>query len=418
MRPIPEGVRAALAEIEAKVDSELRTDDYSRVFYSTDASIYQVEPYGVLFPRNPADLQAVVETAASHGLPLLPRTSGSSLAGQAVNEALVLDLSRHLDGILELDPERRRVRVQPGIVLDDLNRRLRRYGLQFGPDPASSERAAMGGIVSNNSTGSHSILYGMTADHVLEMNVLLADGSRAHFGPLEREQLAEKATDGGLEGWIYRAMSNLIGDRGNRRVIRNGTPRHWRRCGGYNLDRFVEGSHFHHHRDRRFNLAKLVCGGEGTLAVIEDVTLNLVPVPEHTALALLHFDSLEHALEAVPQVLEAEPAAVELLDHLGLTLCREVPRYARLLSTFVDGDPNCLLITEFQDQGAAALKSRIERLASILRRTRVPATALVPVLDPAKQRDVWTVRKVGLGLMGFADWLLLPLFLQSPLEQN
>jgi FAD/FMN-containing dehydrogenase/Fe-S oxidoreductase len=399
MRPLPEAIRAALADIESRVDSELRTDDYSRVLYSTDASIYQVEPYGVLFPRNPADLQAVVETAASHGLPLLPRTSGSSLAGQAVNEALVLDFSRHLDGILEVDPERRTVRVQPGIVLDDLNRRLRRYGLQFGPDPASSDRAAMGGIVSNNSTGSHSILYGMTADHVLEMNVLLADGSRAHFGPLEREQLTERATRGGLEGWIYRAMENLIGDRGNRRVIRNGTPRHWRRCGGYNLDRLVEGSHFHHHRDRRFNLAKLVCGGEGTLAVIEDVTLNLVPVPKLTALALLHFDSLDDALASVPRVLEAEPSAVELLDHMGLSLCRDVPRYARLLSTFVDGSPNCLLITEFYGESEAELKSHIERLAALLRRARVPATSLVPILDPAKQQDVWTVRKVGLGLL-------------------
>ena len=399
MQPLPESVRAALAEIESRVDSELRTDDYSRVFYSTDASIYQVEPYGVLFPRNAEDLQAVVEVAAKHGLPLLPRTSGSSLAGQAVNEALVLDFSRHLDGVLELDVARRQVRVQPGIVLDDLNRGLRRHGLQFGPDPASSDRAAIGGIVSNNSTGSHSILYGMTADHVLETNVLLADGSRAHFGALERDEVTERTTGGGLEGWIYRAMANLIGDRGNRRVIRNGTPRHWRRCGGYNLDRLVEGSHFHHPRDRRFNLAKLVCGAEGTLAVIEDITLNLVPIPERTGLALLHFDNLEHALAAVPRVLEVEPSAVELLDNLGLSLCREVPRYARLLSTFVDGAPNCLLITEFFGDSEAEIKSRMETLASTLRRGRVPVTSMVPVLDPAKQQDVWTVRKVGLGLL-------------------
>ncbi len=399
MRPLPESVREALAELESLVDCDLRTDDYARVFYSTDASIYQVEPYGVLLPRTTEDVHAAVEVAAKHKLPLLPRTSGSSLAGQAVNEALVIDMSRHLDRVLEIDPEDRRVRVEPGMVLDDLNRRLRPHRLQFGPDPASSDRAAMGGIVSNNSTGSHSILYGMTADHVLETNVLLADGSRARFEPLEREQVAERGRRGGLEGEIYRRIAALVSSEGNQKVVRAGTPRHWRRCGGYNLDRFVGGVSFSQPRDRRFNLAQLVCGGEGTLAVIEDATLRLVPVPEVTGLALLHFRSLDEALSAVPIVLEAEPSAVELLDHMGLTLCRGVPRYSRLLDTFVDGDPNCLLITEFHAKSSVGLGGRIDRLAGILRRARVRLTGLVPVLEPGRQSDVWTVRKVALGLL-------------------
>lgn len=399
MKPVSAAVQAALADLVERADGEVRWDDYSRVFYSTDASIYQAVPHGVFFPRSIGDLQAAVEIAAAHDLPLLPRTSGSSLAGQAVNEALVIDMSRHLDRVLEVDDEARTARVQPGVVLDDLNRRLRPRGLQFGPDPASSDRAAMGGIVSNNSTGAHSILYGMTADHVLEMNVVLADGSRALLGPKDRQEVKEHGRRGGFEGEIYRRVAGLVAGRDNQRIIRDGTPRHWRRCGGYNLDRFVDGPSFNAPRDPRFNLARLVCGGEGTLAVIEDMTLNLVPVPERTGLALLQFQSLEEALSAVPIALEAEPSAVELLDHMGLTLCRGVPRYSRLLDTFVEGDPNCLLITEFHAKSEIGLRGRIDRLAGILRRAHVGLTGLVPVLDPGRQHDVWTVRKVALGLL-------------------
>ncbi len=398
MRPNSAAVNAALADLAGRAEGEVRSDDYSRVFYSTDASIYQAVPYGVFLPRTTDDLQAAVEVATEHDLPLLPRTSGSSLAGQAVNEALVVDMSRHLDRLIEVDAEARRVRVQPGLVLGDLNRQLRPYGLQFGPDPASADRAAMGGVVSNNSTGAHSILYGMTADHVHAMNVVLSDGSRARFDPVDRQEAARRGREGGLEGEIYRRIAGLVADRENQRTIVDGTPRHWRRCGGYNLDRFVDGPSFRVTRDPHFNLARLVCGSEGTLAVIEELTLDLVPLPESTGLVLLQFDSLDEALSAVPTVLEAEPSAVELLDHMGLTLARSVPQYARLLEGFVDGDPNCLLITEFQAKSETGLRGRIDRLTAILRRARV-RTALVPLLEPHRQRDVWTVRKVALGLL-------------------
>ncbi len=177
----PHNIQAFLAELGKQVSGDLRADDYSRMLYSTDASIYQVQPYGVHLPQTIEDVHAAVELAAKHQVALLPRTAGSSLAGQAVNEALVIDFTRHLDQVLELNVEERWVRVRPGIVLDELNAYLEPHGLQFGPDPASSNRAAMGGIVSNNSTGSHSIVYGMTADHVLETSVILSDGSH---GPL------------------------------------------------------------------------------------------------------------------------------------------------------------------------------------------------------------------------------------------
>jgi FAD/FMN-containing dehydrogenase len=179
-----EALDTFLHELKKRVGGEVRTDEYSRMLYSTDASIYQVQPYGVLIPRTADDVQAAVELSHRYQVPLLPRTAGSSLAGQAINEALVIDMSRHLDQVLELNVEEQWVRVQPGIVLDELNGQLRPHGLQFGPDPASSNRACMGGIVANNSTGSHSIRYAMTADHVLGMNIILNDGSLATFGPV------------------------------------------------------------------------------------------------------------------------------------------------------------------------------------------------------------------------------------------
>ncbi len=400
MPTTPTALPDFLAALEGRVAGELRTDDYSRVLYSTDASIYQVMPHGVLLPQSAGDVQAAVELAAEYGITLLPRTGGSSLAGQAVGESLVMDFTRHLNGVLELNVEERWVRVQPGLVLDQLNLFLQPHGLQFGPDPASSNRAAMGGIVSNNSTGSHSICYGMTADHVRSMTVLLSDGSQVSFGAEEAERLPALCARSGLEGEIYRKMVALVGDEANREIIRNGTPRHWRRCGGYNLDRFVQdGVSFKVASDERFNLARLVCGAEGTLAVVQDVTLDLVPVPTAKALAVVQFDSMRAALSAVPVILEVDPSAVELLDNLGLTLCKGIPEYARLLRTFIEGDPDCILITEFYGSSRDELSSKIDRLRAHLRSHASGVCGVLPVLDPAGQQDVWTVRKVGLGLL-------------------
>ena len=391
-------IRDFLNELQPRVQGDLRTDTYSKMLYSTDASIYQVMPHGVLIPKTTDDVQAAVEAAAKHKVPILPRTGGSSLAGQAVNEALVMDFTRHLDQVLEVNTEERWVRVQPGIVLDALNIYLQPMGLQFGPDPASSNRAAMGGIVSNNSTGSHSILYGMTADHVLETKVILSDGTVTTFEALSPEQLGHKQALSGLEGMVYQRIAALATDHAD--TIRAGTPRHWRRCGGYNLDRFVDGGvSFKVPQDERFNLAKLICGAEGTLGVITEIKLNLVPLPKRTALAIVHFDDLQEALSSVPIILEVNPSAVELLDNLGLTMCREVPEYARLLSKFVEGEPNCILITEFYGESESELQGKIDHLKRHLKGQQVASSVIVPALDPQLQTDVWTVRKVGLGLL-------------------
>ncbi|HUZ17732.1 MAG TPA: FAD-binding oxidoreductase, partial [Spirochaetia bacterium] len=392
----PRTVEQFLAVLRGKVSGDIRTDTYTRILYSTDASIYQVMPYGVLIPKSNEDVHAAVETAAKLKVPILPRTTGSSLAGQAVNEALVIDFTRHLDAILEVNKEEHWVRVQPGIVLDRLNLDLAEYGLQYGPDPASSNRAAIGGIVSNNSTGSHSIMYGMTADHVLEASGFLSDGSPFHFAPVDHSELARRSAASGLEGDIYRGISRIAADHAP--TILAGTPHHWRRCGGYNLDRFIDGASYNYPRDERFNLAKLLCGAEGTLGVMTEIKLNLVPRPTKTTLAIVHFESLYEALSAVPIMLETGPSAVELLDNLGLTMCREVPQYARLLTTFVEGTPNCILITEFYGESEKELADKAARLKQHLASNKVRCT-IAPAATKELQANVWTVRKVGLGLM-------------------
>lgn len=382
------------AALRPHLKGELRTDTYSKILYSTDASLYQAMPYGVLIPQNSDDIQAALELAYQYEIPLVPRTSGSSLAGQAINEALAIDMTRHLDRILEVNVEEKWARVQPGVVLDELNAHLKPMGLQFGPDPASSNRAAMGGILSTNATGSHSILYGMAADHLLEANVILSDGTLAHFAPVTDLNFFEQKT--GLEGALYRDIQKLVTE--NADTIRAGTPRHWRRCGGYNLDRMIDhGGHFLFPQDPRFNLAKLISGAEGSLAVMTELKLNLVPVPKMTALGIVHYQDLPTALSAVPVLLGTHPSAIELLDNLGLTMCRDVPGYARLLATFAEGNPYCILIVEYDGESEAELHAKLAALKKCAPSTG--ASAIVPLLTPQAQNNVWTVRKVGLGLL-------------------
>lgn len=416
---LDEKLRAFGVDCRRRVAGELRDDLYSRVLYSTDASLYQLMPHAVLIPRVAEDVIAAMALAAEYGLPVLPRAAGTSLAGQAVNEALVIDFSRHLDAVVAIDPEARRATVQPGVVLDHLNAALRPHGLRFGPDPASSDRSTLGGAVANNATGSHSLRYGMTADHVIGMTVVMADGRVATLGEEAPEEVGgweieelqirdappapvspapplpfSPAPPGGRPAMVIpeiEAIRRLASDPTNARVIRENTPHYWRRCGGYNLYRLLP--------DAPFNPARLVCGSEGTLAVMTEITVGLVPRPPHAALALLHFDDLYAALSAVPALLEMAPSAVELLDNLSLALCREVPEYARLLASVVEGRPYCLLVVEFEAESEAAARAGIDRLAGRVRREALGVTGLTTALTPAAQSAVWAVRKAGLGLL-------------------
>lgn len=397
---VPEAVGDYLSELRKATSADIRTDAYNRVLYSTDSSIYQVMPHAVVLPRTNEELQAAVDLAAKHGVPILARGGGSSLAGQGVNAAVVLDMTRYMNNVLEINAEEKWVRVQPGVVLDSLNSELLQHGVQFGPDPASSNRATMGGIVANNATGSHSIVYGMTADHVLETSLMLSDGSSAHFAPVEANALEAKFKGTGRESQIYRDVFQLTSLPDQQAIIREGTPRHWRRCGGYNLDRFLDsGVSFQGERDKRFNLANLVCGSEGTLGVMSEIKLKLVTKPTKTILAIIHFDDLHASLTAVPSLLETDPSSIELLDNLGMSRCREMPQYARMLKNFIEGEPNCVLLTEFCGESDAELQHKIDRLKTHLTSQGIPATAVTIAKTAAQQLDVWTVRKVGLGLL-------------------
>ena len=389
-----------MAALQSRIGDSVRTDAYQRLLYATDASIYHVEPAAVVIPKHRDEMQAVMEEAARFKIPVTARAAGSSLAGQAVGRGIIVDVTRHLDRILELDRENRRVTVEPGVVLDHLNRFLREEGLLFGPDPASSNRAAMGGIVSNNSTGSHSICYGMTADHVHATDVILADGSRASFSNLSDAEFASRADRSGLEGAIYGGLDAMLADPASRDIIHRDTPAHWRRCGGYNLDRLTpEGVSFLLEHPPGRNLARLLSGAEGTLGLIEAITLDLVPLPKRTGLAIVHFDNIVRALETVQIILEVEPSAVELLDHLGMSMCRQSPMWRKKLEQFVQGEPNSILITEFQGENDAEIASKIERLKRHLSAQGAPSHAVVDVLDERGQADVWSVRKMGLGFL-------------------
>jgi FAD/FMN-containing dehydrogenase/Fe-S oxidoreductase len=396
-----------LHALRPRVAGDLRADNYTRTLYSTDASLYQVMPHAVLIPRHVDDMQAAIELAAQYDVPLLPRAGGSSLAGQTVNAALVIDTSRWLDQVLEVNVEEQWVRVQPGIVLDILSAALKPYGLQFGPDPASSNRACLGGIVSNNATGSHSIVYGMAVDHVLELKVLLDDGAAAHFRPLSEAELRQHQQKSGREGEIYQRVAALVRDAQNQAIIRAGTPKHWRRCGGYNLARFIHDGSIDHYlpQDARFNLANLLAGAEGTLAAITELKLKLVPRPTRTVLAIVEFPTLLAALEATPAILTTHPTAVELIDNLSLRMAAANRDAARLVKSFIKGGPFCFLVVEYQGDSEAELRAQVQSLIS-----QFPNLPISPLYDPKLQANVWAVRKIGLGLLMSmrSDWKPIP----------
>ena len=386
-------------ELRRRVAGDVRVDEYSKLLYSTDASMYQKIPLGVLIPKSADDVQYALELAHQYKIPLLPRTSGSSLAGQCVNTAFVIDFSRHLDQVLEINTAEKWARVQPGLVLDSLNAQLRPHQLMFGPDPASSGRAGMGGVVSNNASGAHSIVYGMTVDHVLGMKVILSDGSSAELKPHSTYQLLQYQVRRDFEANIYQQIAGLVHRPIHQQTIRAGTPNHWRRCGGYNLDRMLDSVNFQSIHVPNFNLAKLICGAEGTLAVMTEITINLVPRPSRTALALLHFDSTPRALNAVETLLELHPSAIELLDELSLRMCQTLPQYNRLLRTFMEGDPACLLVVEFFGDSDKELAHHLERLQTHVKAQGVGVTAITTAIDAERQSNVWEVRKAGLGLL-------------------
>ncbi|MBZ5495248.1 MAG: FAD-binding protein [Acidobacteriia bacterium] len=375
------------AELRPDFSGEIRTDRFSRLLYSTDASIYQIEPLAVLVPRGHDDVAAAVSLAARHRLPLLPRGSGTSLAGQTVGSAVVIDFSKYMNRILDANFEERSVRVEPGVILDQLNAFLQKSGWRYPPDVATSNRATIGGMIGNNSSGSHSILYGITQDHVRRTRVLLATGEEAGFGELSLQEWERRAALDTYEGRIYRSVSRLVAE--NRDEILARYPKIMRRVGGYNLDSVLDA--------RGGNLSRLIVGSEGTLATCTETVLNLTREPRAKGLDIVHFSDLIAALEALDEILALQPSAVELIDKMLLDLTRLQPAFARKM-TFVQGNPDAILIVEFFGETDEEVESKFARLEQRLR-TSGRGTMFIRSLHPDDQANVWAIRKAGLGLL-------------------
>ena len=389
------------AELSKAIRGEVRFDAYSKVLYSTDASIYQIEPIGVVIPRDRDDVAAAVGLAMKYGLPVLPRGGGTSLSGQTVGQAIQIDFAKYMHRVLELNKEEHWVRVQPGLVQDQLNAYLRPHGFGFGPDTSSSNRATLGGMCGNNSAGSHSVVYGKTIDHTIELDVVLSDGSEARFGAVTPDRLDQLARGDRLENRLYREVREL--GAAYAEEIRARYPKIIRRVSGYNLDEFVPngGGLFGAGLATPpgpFNLAKVVVGSEGTLAVASEARMKIVPLPKKKALEVVLFHDLVDAVEATREMMETHPAATELMDKLILDRARQHPDFAPRMG-FAQGDNvGALLVVEFFGDTDEEVRSGVEELDARLKHKRIGFGHL-PVVDLAKQQSIWKVRKDSLGLL-------------------
>jgi FAD/FMN-containing dehydrogenase/Fe-S oxidoreductase len=386
---------ALAAAIRERVAGAVRFDEYSQVLYATDGSVYGARPAGVVFPEDAADVRAAVAVAADHDVPVLPRGAGTSLAGQAVGPGcVVLDCSRHMDSVLDVDPDARTATVQPGVVQDDLDAELADHGLKFAPDPASSNRATVGGGVGNNSTGAHSVRYGITDAYVEELRAVLADGSTLHAREVvldspEWEDLVD-GDDRAAE--IHRTVREVV--EANHDEIADRYPDLKRCVSGYNLNKVV---HENDDGDVVINLAKLLVGAEGTLGVVTEVTVSLVTVPEETAVALYCFEDLLAALRAVPVALKHDVSAVELMDDEVFRLAAESTEYAEYVEAIPEGTAAALMLeldSELHDDFGAAIAETDEALLA-----DGEAFDVVEARDDATQADLWKLRKAAIPLL-------------------
>ena len=405
-------IAAPLRELAGRLEGELRIDALTRTIYSTDASEYQERPLAVALPASEADVRELVRFAAAHRIGLVPRAAGTSLAGQVVGGGIVVDLGRHLGRIVSLDAERRRVRVQPGVVRNELNRFLAAHGLFFGPETSTAAWAMIGGMVGNNSCGSNSIAYGSTRDHLVLARGFLADGSEATFGPLSNEEFAAKcAGPDTLETRIYREVRDLLSDAATRRLIRDSFPRPevTRRNTGYALDAVMDASCFDAAQQRPFNLCRLLAGSEGTLFIGVEYELNLVPLPPSGALLCVHCRDVDEALQATLVVMRHRQAGAvlgaegacqltgcELIDKKILDCTKGNAEQTRNRS-FVVGDPGAVLVVEVKHVDRDAVLAKLRRIEDDLRGAGLGYA--YPVLVADEGNKVWELRRAGQGLV-------------------
>ncbi len=371
--------------LSREIEGTVLFDPFSRGRYSTDASIYQIEPIGVVVPISEEDVIRVIQIAAEEQVPVLPRGGGTSQCGQTVGEALVVDVSTHLNRVVEIDPDAGSATVQPGVVLDQLNALLRPRGLMFPVDPSTASRATIGGMAGNNSCGSRSIRYGLMRDNVRAIDAVLATGEKLRFGEVDGPAQAAR---GGNHPLIERMMD--LGRRESGEVAAR-FPDVQRRVGGYNIDSLAPNGH-------PVNMAHLLVGSEGTLAFSTRIELDLQPIPAHKVLGVCHFPTFYEAMDLTRHIVKLEPAAVELVDHTMIELARDIPMFRSTVDSFVKGQPEALLLVEFAGDDRAeqlrGLKGLVELMADFGH-----ADSVVEAVDPAFQRAIWGVRMAGLNIM-------------------
>ena len=376
------GDSALAARLRDELEGEVIFDAFSRGRYSTDASIYQIEPIGVVIPRNEQDIVRAIQIAADDGIPVLPRGGGTSQIGQTVGAALVIDTSKYLHQVIDFDPGTRSICVAPGMVLDRLNSYLKPHGLFYPVDVSTGNRATLGGMAGNNSCGARSIRYGNMVHNVQAIDAILADSSSAHFADLEHT-----TGDASCAGLVQKLTA--LGQREAAEIALR-FPQLLRRVGGYNINEVT-------HADDA-NFARLLVGSEGTLAFFIRLQLELQPIPAHKVLGVCHFPNFHQAMDSAQHIVKLDPSAVELVDRTMIDLSREIPMFRATVDRFVQGEPDALLLVEFAGDDCNEQLDKLRQLDELMADLGFP-DAVVEALDAGFQAAVWDVRKAGLNIM-------------------
>lgn len=387
-----------IAHLRNSFKGDIYTDETHRILYATDASAYREMPLGVVRPKDADDIQTLILAANQFNIPLIPRAAGTSLAGQVVGNGLIVDVSKYMTSIIELNETERWITVQPGVVLDELNKYIANFGLFFGPETSTSNRCMMGGMVGNNSCGAHSLIYGSTRDHTLEIKGYLSNGDFVHFKPVSVSEFNAKCQNNSLEGEIYQAIKQMLSPVEVQTEIKSEFPHPdiKRRNTGYAIDLLIETSAFTD-CDIPFNMCQLIAGSEGTLMFITEIKLNLVEAPpKHKAVVCAHFNSLQEAFEANLVALEFKPGAVELMDKtiMDLTNNNITQRKNRF---FVEGDPHALLLIEFARNSVDELEEIAAQMEQAFRARNMGYA--FPVVFGKDISRIWALRKAGLGVL-------------------
>jgi FAD/FMN-containing dehydrogenase/Fe-S oxidoreductase len=387
-----------IEELKTLTKAEVYTDNIHKILYSTDASAYRETPAAVCIPHTFGDIKQIIKFASENGFTIIPRAAGTSLAGQVVGSGIVVDISKNFNRIIELNPEEKWVTVEPGVVLDELNKYLAAYNLFFGPETSTSNRCMIAGMVGNNSCGAHSLIYGSTRDHLLELTCILSDGSEAVFGELTRAEFDDKCKLTNLEGTIYRGIRDILSNKENATEIEKQFPDKEikRRNTGYALDLLLDTEIFSDN-DKKFNFCKLLAGSEGTLAFTTAIKLNLVDIPPKIkALMCVHTRTLPEVFEANLVALEHSPVSVELMDKKVLDLTKENIQQNRN-RFFVEGDPAAILIVEWFAKDIETINNHAKNLEKELNAKNLGYS--YPMVYGADIPKVWELRKAGLGVL-------------------